>query len=150
MKKQVGVKICICTIYLSQMLYFACADRPCSPIPQTVVENHNICFPTQSTSQPCHDDLTQDTYDHLKEDDFKQVNRSEQGKEIRCNSIFNTCEFPPNIVLPIKLRTEFPSLIVKYPLALGYLTLHVLSLNAGDHKNVVVLTRQYFMLEQKE
>ena len=49
-----------------------------------------------------------------------------------------------------KLRTEFPSLIVKYPLALGYLTLHVLSLNAGDHKNVVVLARQYFMLEQEE
>ena len=152
MKKQVGVKVCICTIYLSQMLYFACADRPCSPIPQTVVENHNICFPTQSTSQPCYDDLTQDTYDHLKEDDFKQVNRSEQGKELRCNSIFNTCEFPSNIVFPSgKLRTEFTSsLIVKYPLALCYLTLHVLSLNAGDHKKVMALTRQCFMLEQKE
>ena len=152
MKKQVGVKICICTIYLSQMLYFACADRPCSPIPQTVVENHNICFPTQSTSQPCHDDLTQDTYDHLKEDDFKQVNRSEQGKENKGVIVFSIhVNSPQTLSCPSgKLRTEFTSLIVKYPLALGYLTLHVLSLNARDHKNVVVLTRQYFMLEQKE
>ena len=85
----------------------------------------------------------------------KLIGLSREGNKVYRNNylvyFFILVNFRQTLSCPSgKLRTEFTGLLVKYPLALGYLTLYDLSLNIGDDKKVVVLTRQYFMLEQEE